>query len=56
MLSARSIAALRSPAGTRYRCEKTSRFCSTVSDTSRLSSWGTTPISARACLESSGSL
>ncbi len=56
MSSARSIAALRSPPGTRYRCANTSRFCSTVSDTSRLSSCGTTPISARACLESSGSV
>ena len=53
--SARSIAAGRSAAGTRYRWANTSRFCSTVSETSRLSSWGTTPILARACLESSGS-
>jgi hypothetical protein len=46
----RSIAARRSPRGTRYRCAKTSRFCSTVSVMSRLSSWGTTPHSARADL------
>src|SRR3954449_1433206 len=53
--SARSIASWRSRVGTRYRCAKTRRFCSVVSETSRLSSCGTTPISARACLESSGS-
>src|SRR4051812_47349240 len=54
--TARSIAARRSPRGTRYRCAKTSRFCSTVSVMSRLSSCGTTPHSARATFDCRGSV
>src|SRR3954453_17601485 len=54
--TARSIAARRSVRGTRYRCAKTSRFCSTVSVMSRLSSCGTTPHSARATFDCRGSV
>jgi hypothetical protein len=54
--SARSIASWRSARGTRYRWVNTVRFCCTVSVVSRLSCCGTTPIRARADLDSSGSL
>ena len=54
--SARSTAAWRSARPIRYRWAKTRRFCSTVSVVSRLSSWGTTPISARATFDCSGSV
>src|SRR3954468_21702891 len=54
--TARSSAARRSARGTRYRYAKTSRFCSTASVMSRLSSCGTTPHSARATFDCRGSV
>ena len=48
--SARSTAAARSSAGTRYSRANAVRICRHVSSTSRLSSWGTT-IAMRACLD-----
>src|SRR5215218_4850435 len=52
--SARSTAPRRSGRGTRYSRANTARFWRAVSSTSRLSSCGTTPHSARARLESAG--